>query len=122
LTCQCQSSRERKRAEKGTGTFVFAPATKPRHFLQERLTYNGGAGEFRLTDTAGQVFAFHGFAASRPAAQRGQLKSLTDQHGHVTAVARATNGQPADVKRGRSSIDMPVSIEPRLPFYTIPTG
>jgi RHS repeat-associated protein len=75
-----------------------------RFFLQETLADNTGAGEFLLTDTAGNQLCFYDFSTSVPAAERGLFKSLTDPHGNVTSVvSRNSSGQPTEVQRSNTT-------------------
>ncbi|OJW27600.1 MAG: hypothetical protein BGO49_25350 [Planctomycetales bacterium 71-10] len=49
-------------------------------YSREKLAYDGGTGEFVLTDVDGGVTRFYGFDGSVPAAQRGKFKSYADPY------------------------------------------
>src|SRR5262249_45904205 len=87
----------------GTTARYFDPggATNgPRSSPQEPLTYTPGAGEYPLTDEAGNRLKFYDFNASLPAAQRGQLKSFTDPDGNTTSTTSWNgDGKPTEVQR-----------------------
>jgi hypothetical protein len=72
---------------------------QPRHFLTEALSYNSAAGEFTLSDSAGNLQVFYDFNAALPASQRGQLKRFVDPAGNVTSLSWTTGGQPQEVTR-----------------------
>jgi RHS repeat-associated protein len=69
----------------------------PRFFLQEQLTRDEVTGEFTLADTEGNKLVFYGFGSGVPAAQRGQLKTLTDAGGNLTTETYNADGTPAEL-------------------------
>jgi RHS repeat-associated protein len=72
-----------------------------RYGQQETLssTFGIGGTEFTFTDTLGNVSKFYGFDSSIAAAQRGQLKSLTDAAGNSTSVtAYTSDGRPSELQ------------------------
>ena len=69
-------------------------------YLRDTLAYDDVAGQFVLTDEAGQVFRFWDFDPSRPAAQRGRFISARDRFGHLTEVtAEDAEGKVLEVQR-----------------------
>jgi RHS repeat-associated protein len=70
-----------------------------RYFVQDRFAYDSGAGEYTLTDTAGERWVFYDFNASLPAAQRGQLKRLLDPEGNQTNYTYNASGQLTQMQR-----------------------
>jgi RHS repeat-associated protein len=74
-----------------------------RYFLQETLSDNTMAGEFSVTDTAGDVLKFYDFGGVPPPARQGLFKSLTDPDGNTTTVTSWTNDKPAEVQRSNTT-------------------
>jgi RHS repeat-associated protein len=70
-----------------------------RYFVQDRFAYDSGAGEYTLTDTAGERWVFYDFNASLPAAQQGQLKRLLDPEGNQTNYTYNASGQLTQMQR-----------------------
>ncbi len=88
----------------------------PRHFSTDTLTYAAGTsgsgfpgmpgyipptlGTFTLVTSAGAALLFNDFDTGRMAAERGQVRTLTDPNGNATTVAsRLASGQPSEVTR-----------------------
>jgi RHS repeat-associated protein len=92
----------------GTTARYYDPAQgggyQARFFDQSTLSYNAAAGQYVLTDSAGDQLRFYDFAATRPAWQQGQLQSFADPGGNVTSVTATTaQGRTAEVQRTTTS-------------------
>ncbi|WP_020476098.1 MBG domain-containing protein [Zavarzinella formosa] len=94
-------------AEDGKTSQYFDPSGGsfvPRFFTQDTLTHDSDAGEYTLTTADGKKLVYNDFDSSRPGAQKGQLKSVTDSQGNTTAVtAYETGGQPQEVQRSSAA-------------------
>jgi YD repeat-containing protein len=71
----------------------------PKFYSQDVFAADGSAGDFKLTDTLGDVIRFYGFESSVPVAQRGKFKSYTDPNGNVTSTTYNSSGQLTSVQR-----------------------
>jgi RHS repeat-associated protein len=94
----------------GGSTAEYFDGVTPRDYSQDTLTSagagsgsgsgSGAPGTYTLTTTDGSKVVFHDFSGTQPVAERGQMISMTDPAGDVTAVTSVnTDGTPAEVQR-----------------------
>jgi RHS repeat-associated protein len=92
-----------------------------RGFIDELLTYNSSPDEFTLTNSDGSKLVLFGFGSAHPTAQKGQLKSYTDQYGNTTSVSsRDGNGNILEMQRS-STVGSTTITESFLYTY-VPSG